>query len=55
MAKKINQILENIPYTKCIIDDILVSGENEEAQYKNLATVFARLKQFGLRMNIKKC
>ena len=50
-----DQVLENIPYTKCIIDDILVSGENEEAHLKNLATVFARLEQFGLKVNTKKC
>ena len=53
--KIMDQVLENIPYTKCIIDDILVSGENEEAHLKNLATVFARLEQFGLKVNTKKC
>ncbi len=52
---KIEQVLQGIPIVVCRVDDILISGKNDQNHLKNLNEVLARLKQAGLRLKIKKC
>lgn len=53
--KAINEILKGIPFTKCIMDDIIVSGYNDSDHLKHIGTVFTRLQEHGLRVNKAKC
>ena len=53
--KIMNTILQGIPRTLCYIDDILVTGANDEEHLKNLAEVFERLHKYGIRMCKQKC
>ena len=39
----------------CRVDDILVSGKNDQNHIKNLNEVLERLKQAGLRLKMEKC
>ena len=41
--RAIDQVLQNIPFTKCILDDIIVSGSSDEEHLNNLGAVFERL------------
>ena len=46
--------LQGIPYVKCILDDILVSGIDDEDHLRNLSAVMNALEQHGLKANLKK-
>ena len=48
-------ILQGIPRVVCYIDDILVTGENEEEHLRNLEEVFSRLEKHGFRLKKSKC
>ena len=52
---KIEQVLQDIPMVVCRVDDILVSGKNDQDHLKNLNEVLTRLKQAGLRLKMEKC
>ena len=53
--RSMDQILQGIPYTQCILDDIIVTGEDDAEHLRNLETVFRRLSEAGLRVNRLKC
>ena len=53
--RAIDQVLQNIPFTKCILDDIIVSGSSDEEHLNNLGAVFERLESYGLKTNLEKC
>ena len=44
--KVMDQVLDGIPFVKCILDDILVSGRSESEHLQNLEKVLARLQEF---------
>ena len=44
-----------IPGVACYIDDILVSGKDEEQHLQSLAEVFRRLQEHGFRLKQEKC
>ena len=53
--KVMDQVLDGIPFVKCILDDMLVSGRSESEHLQNLEQVLARLQEFGLKVNTKMC
>ena len=53
--KLMDTILQGIPNVICYIDDILVTGADDAAHLCNLAKVFHRLEQHGIRMKKAKC
>lgn len=53
--RAIDQVLQDIPGTQCYLDDILVTGSDENTHLTNLETVLKRLSDFGLRVNKEKC
>ena len=53
--KTMDTILQGIPNVICYIDDILVTGANEEDHLRNLAEVFDRLEKHGVRIKEGKC
>jgi transposase InsO family protein len=50
-----DSVLQGIPFTCAYIDDILVSGVNEEDHLHNLDLVFKRLESAGLTLKLPKC
>ena len=50
-----DSILQGIPHVICYIDDILVTGSDDEDHLSNLSQVLQRLHQHGVRMKKAKC
>ena len=48
-------LLQGIPFAVVRVDDILVSGSNDEKHLANLEEVLKRLSEHGLRLKKKKC
>ena len=53
--KVMDTILQGIPHVICYIDDILVTGVNQEDHLRNLAEVLQRLQRHGISMKKAKC
>ena len=53
--RAIDQVLSGLTKTRCILDDIIVTGEDDEEHFQNLEAVLKRLQTAGLRVNSKKC
>jgi len=51
----IDNLLQGIPHTCAILDDILITGENDEEHLHNLDLVLKRLAKAELRLNKQKC
>ena len=49
------KILQGIPRTACYLDDILITGCDDEEHLNILQKVFDRLHQWGLRLKESKC
>ena len=49
------KILHGIPRAICYLDDVLITGQNDEEHLKILETVFCRLEDYGLRLKKSKC
>ena len=47
--------LGDLDFVFTYIDDVLVASSNPDEHKEHLKTVFHRLKEFGLRLNINKC
>ena len=48
-------ILQGIPNVQCYIDDILITGRNDEGHPRSLEQTLRRLEEYGLRANKAKC
>ena len=48
-------ILQGLEHVQCYIDDILITGSNEEEHLHNLEEVLKRLSQYGIRVKEGKC
>ena len=53
--KTMDAILQGIPPIICYIDDILVTGANDEEHLCNLTEVLRRLQERGMRLKRDKC
>ncbi|XP_036815479.1 uncharacterized protein LOC118943635 [Oncorhynchus mykiss] len=53
--RTIDQILQGIPGTQCILDDMIITGRTDKEHLANLEEVLKRLKEYGLQANLKKC
>ncbi|XP_015773362.1 PREDICTED: uncharacterized protein K02A2.6-like [Acropora digitifera] len=52
---KIEQVLQGIPMVVCRVDDILISGKDDQEHLSNLSEVLTRLESAGLRLKLSKC
>ena len=50
-----DKVLHGLNHVVWYLDDILVSGEDDEQHLKNLAEVLYRLEKYGLRGRLSKC
>ncbi|XP_062586311.1 uncharacterized protein K02A2.6-like [Saccostrea cucullata] len=53
--RAMDQVLQGINGTHCMIDDMIITGSTTEEHLGNLEKVLSRLQNFNLRANIKKC
>ncbi|KAJ8346761.1 hypothetical protein SKAU_G00281620 [Synaphobranchus kaupii] len=53
--RAMDQVLQGIPGTQCYLDDIIVTGADDETHLVNLQAVLSRLEEYGLRANKDKC
>ena len=53
--KTMDVILQGIPYVCCYIDDILITGVNQQEHLQNLEEVLRHLEQNNLRIQKSKC
>ncbi|XP_044139657.1 uncharacterized protein K02A2.6-like [Bufo gargarizans] len=50
-----DEVLAGIPFTQCLLDDMLITGSTDEEHRKNVEAVLGRLQKYGLRVNLSKC
>lgn len=50
-----DEVLAGIPFTQCLLDDMLITGPTDEEHRKNVEAVLERLQRYGLRVNLSKC
>ena len=50
-----DQLLQGIPDMHCILDDILITGVDDEHHLANVEAVLQRLEDAGLRANRQRC
>lgn len=53
--RAMDQVLQGIPGTQCYLDDIIVTGHDDDAHLANLKDVLERLAENGLRANKSRC
>ncbi|KAL0193255.1 hypothetical protein M9458_011551 [Cirrhinus mrigala] len=53
--RAMDQILSGLPGVVCYLDDILVTGTDDESHLQNLDATLKRLKEYGLRVRKDKC
>lgn len=54
-CRYIEKLLEGINDTAVYFDDIAVTGTSDESHLNNLDEIFKRLRQAGMKVNLKKC
>ena len=53
--REMEKRLKNIPFTMVRVDDILISGRNNEEHLQNISVVLEVIQKEGLRLKKKKC
>jgi hypothetical protein len=53
--KTMDQVLQNTPRTQCIMDDMIVTGSDDDDHVGNVRKVLQRLRENGLKANRDKC
>ena len=53
--RTMDSILQGIPHVQFYIDDILVTGQNDDEHIASLEEVLKRLQKHGVKINRKKC
>ena len=53
--KTIEQIMQGVPGTQVILDDMIITGKSDEEHLRNLEMVLQKLQENGLRANAQKC
>ncbi|GBM95404.1 Retrovirus-related Pol polyprotein from transposon opus [Araneus ventricosus] len=51
----IDEVTRGLPGVYAFVDDILIASKNHEDHYQYLKTLFSRLDEYGLCINVSKC
>ena len=51
--RAMEQVLQGVPHTQCMLDNILVAGGQDHLEIVDM--VLQRLNKYGLKVNLKKC
>ena len=51
----IDSVLRGLDFCYAYIDDLLIASPSEKAHHEHLSTVFKRLSQYGVQINVSKC
>ncbi|GBN60689.1 Transposon Ty3-G Gag-Pol polyprotein, partial [Araneus ventricosus] len=51
----IDEVTRGLPGVYAFVDDILIASKNHEDHYQHLKTLFSRLNEYGLCINVSKC
>ncbi|GBM38058.1 Transposon Ty3-G Gag-Pol polyprotein [Araneus ventricosus] len=51
----IDEVTRGLPGVYAFVDDILIASKNPEQHFQHLKTLFARLDEYGLCINVSKC
>ncbi|UYV76923.1 K02A2.6-like [Cordylochernes scorpioides] len=55
VPKKMDMLLKGITMVFCALDDILITGKNDQDHLKNLECILQRIQEAGLRLRKDKC
>ncbi|GBM54014.1 Transposon Ty3-I Gag-Pol polyprotein [Araneus ventricosus] len=50
-----DEVTRGLPGVYAFVDDILIASKNHEDHYQHLKTLFSRLDEYGLCINVSKC
>lgn len=53
--RAMDQILSGLPGVQCYLDDLLITGADEQSHLRNLEATLQRLEEYGLRVRKDKC
>ncbi|KAJ8380942.1 hypothetical protein SKAU_G00017200 [Synaphobranchus kaupii] len=53
--RAMDQILSGLPGVQCYLDDLLITGPDEQSHLRNLEATLQRLEEYGLRVRKDKC
>lgn len=53
--RHMDNVLRELNFTFCYLDDILVASSNEQEHLQHLDTLFKRLQEYKLTVNVSKC
>lgn len=53
--RALDQILSGLPGVQCYLDDLLITGPDEQSHLRNLDATLQRLEEYGLRARKNKC
>ncbi|XP_049332430.1 uncharacterized protein K02A2.6-like [Astyanax mexicanus] len=53
--RAMDQVLQDIPGTQCYLDDIIITGKDDDDHFQNLSKVLTKLNEYGLRAKREKC
>ena len=53
--RAIDQVLQGVPDTQCILDDVIITGKTDKEDLENLEKLLKRLQDAGLKANKEKC
>ena len=55
IQRTIEEELQGIPSVQVMLDDMAITGKNDQEHLQNLEKALARLEEYGLRLNLDKC
>lgn len=53
--RTMDQVLNGLDSVQCMLDDMIITGPDDETHLQNLKNVLQRLQNYGLRANLQKC
>ena len=55
IQRTIEEVLQRNPSVQVMLDDMAITGKDDQEHLQNLDKVLTRLEEYGLRLNLDKC